>query len=137
MIEELAQQNDGWTYGSILEELQRERSIFLVMNDSPEANIVGWAVGWLVPPDEFHVLEIAVHPGEQGKGHGKALLLQLLLEARRMGSATMALLEVRASNEKALALYQGTGFNVVGRRKGYYKDGEDAILMTKLLEAVL
>ena len=41
-------------------------------------------------------------------------------------------LEVRPSNHAAIALYEGFGFEVVGRRKNYYdKPSEDALLMTK------
>jgi ribosomal-protein-alanine N-acetyltransferase len=39
-------------------------------------------------------------------------------------------LEVRASNDKAIRMYEGFGFKVIGRRKGYYTDnGEDALVM--------
>ena len=39
------------------------------------------------------------------------------------------MLEVAASNMAAIALYERLGFRQVGRRKGYYADGEDACLM--------
>ena len=45
--------------------------------------------------------------------------------------AQVATLEVRESNEAAIALYEKLGFEVVGSRDGYYRDNnEDAILMT-------
>jgi ribosomal-protein-alanine N-acetyltransferase len=40
-----------------------------------------------------------------------------------------AVLEVKASNQVALGLYGGLGFQQVGRRKGYYPDGSDALLL--------
>lgn len=45
----------------------------------------------------------------------------------------MAVLEVRASNCAALALYSSLGFAEAGRRRGYYSDGEDALLLHKQL----
>ena len=47
----------------------------------------------------------------------------------RVGTVITAMLEVRVSNAAAIALYEQLGFLQVGRRKGYYQDGEDAILM--------
>ncbi|MBI2553801.1 MAG: GNAT family N-acetyltransferase, partial [Candidatus Rokubacteria bacterium] len=59
----------------------------------------------------------------------RALLAALLEDARRRG-ITVALLEVRPTNAEAVGLYEGLGFQIVGRRKGYYFDtGEDALLM--------
>ena len=49
------------------------------------------------------------------------------------GAASTAMLEVRASNMAAVALYEQLGFQHVGRRKGYYADGEDALLMNRAL----
>ena len=34
-------------------------------------------------------------------------------------------------NAAALALYQGMGFAIVGRRPRYYSDGRAAVLMTR------
>lgn len=53
--------------------------------------------------------------------------------AMRSPAAELVLLEVRASNSPALALYTSLGFERVGLRKRYYSDGEDAVLMTLLL----
>jgi ribosomal-protein-alanine N-acetyltransferase len=58
---------------------------------------------------------------------------RLLAVARAEGVArgvTLAFLEVRPSNTRALALYESLGFQVIGRRNGYYFDtGEDALVM--------
>lgn len=49
----------------------------------------------------------------------------------RSDTVAIAMLEVRVSNGAAIALYDQLGFKQVGRRKKYYPDGEDAILMNK------
>ena len=84
---------------------------------------------------EAHVLNLCVHPEQQGAGLGRKLLKHLLAQAagRKVNSV---FLEVRASNTAAITLYDTTGFNEVGRRRNYYPiaDGrEDAIVMAKEL----
>lgn len=75
---------------------------------------------------ELEVYNIAVRQSRRRRGYGAALLGGVLEAAMRAGF-TRAVLEVRASNTPALALYAGAGFLECGRRKGYYADtGEDA-----------
>lgn len=79
---------------------------------------------------EAHILNISVDPAEQGQGIGRRMLQHLVETAR--GRAETVFLEVRVSNEIAIALYQDEGFNEIGVRKGYYpaEDGrEDAIML--------
>lgn len=86
--------------------------------------------------DEAHLLDVAVAARRQGSGLGRQLLDVLCARARSMG-ATSVLLEVRPSNERALAVYKRFGFAEIGRRKGYYPahEGkrEDAIVMRHVL----
>jgi ribosomal-protein-alanine N-acetyltransferase len=90
--------------------------------------VVGMIVVWLIA-DEAHIATIAVHPDYRGKGIGSSLLFTALQAAIRRG-ATQAMLEVRAGNETAQALYRRFGFEVSYRRPRYYRDNfEDALLM--------
>ncbi|MDD5297078.1 MAG: ribosomal protein S18-alanine N-acetyltransferase [Rhodocyclaceae bacterium] len=85
--------------------------------------------------DEVELLDIAVLKAWQRQGLGCALLDFLLGRARQAGARTM-FLEVRASNQAGLALYRGTGFSEVGRRRGYYpahQGREDAVVMRREL----
>ncbi len=96
--------------------------------------IAGFYIGELIA-GEASLFDIAVHPAQQGKGIGKALLNHFLDEAERR-QATDCWLEVRASNQKAIALYQQLGFHQVGVRPAYYPapvGKEDAILMAMSL----
>jgi ribosomal-protein-alanine N-acetyltransferase len=45
------------------------------------------------------------------------------------------MLEVRAGNEPALALYARHGFTPLSRRRRYYPDGEDALILRAPVEA--
>ncbi|MER1900114.1 ribosomal protein S18-alanine N-acetyltransferase, partial [Proteus mirabilis] len=81
--------------------------------------------------DEATLFNIAIHPDYQGKGYGKALLLELIDNIERKDIATLWL-EVRESNQKASNLYESIGFNSVSVRKNYYPTAtgkEDAIIM--------
>jgi ribosomal-protein-alanine N-acetyltransferase len=79
-------------------------------------------------------MDICVVPSEQGKGYGKTLLNQFLIEAKNLG-ATKIFLEVRAKNIAAQMLYMNAGFIEIDRRTGYYPSSsgfgyEDAIVMS-------
>lgn len=81
---------------------------------------------------EAHVLNICIARRYQGFGWGRELLCHLLERARRVHAARTVFLEVRPSNEVALALYRSLGFVEVGRRRNYYPAAvghEDAIVM--------
>ena len=80
---------------------------------------------------EAHVLNICVAPAEQGRGHGRRVLMRLL-DLARWHRVERAYLEVRPSNKTAIALYHDVGFNEIGRRPNYYpaaRSREDALVM--------
>jgi ribosomal-protein-alanine N-acetyltransferase len=92
------------------------------------SNVIGMIDVWLIL-DEAHIATLAVHPDYRGKGIAANLLQKVLFEAFKSG-ARRAILEVRASNQIAQSLYEGFGFEVVTRRRRYYRDNnEDALLM--------
>ena len=92
---------------------------------------IGYSVRVMIV-DEAHLLPIGVAPAHRGRGFGARRLRQAMLGAAQAGARTL-LLEVRPSNEKALALYRHYGFRQIGVRRGYYPvEGgrEDALVMT-------
>lgn len=86
--------------------------------------LVGFCVGMLAP-DDVHVLVIAVHPDHRRKGLG-ALLLHAVRQLAIQSAISRVLLEVRPSNQKAVAFYHQLGFERIGLRKGYYPAGKTA-----------
>lgn len=112
--------------------LENPGSILWVAEDQSsggKGRVVGMIVVWLIL-DEAHIATIAVHPEYRGKGIGRELLAGALEESMQRG-AREAMLEVRANNQTAQALYRDFGFTIVGRRPRYYKDNqEDAVLMS-------
>eukprot|EP01037_Dinobryon_pediforme_P006708 gene6708-6779_t len=80
-----------------------------------------------VAADEAEILTLAVVPASRRAGLATVLLQAANARARKDG-ATAMLLEVSESNEAARALYTRLGFTQVGRRRGYYGTGKDALL---------
>ena len=90
--------------------------------------LLGLGCFWAIV-DEAHITIVAVHPDYQSQGLGQTLLYALLEKARQRGMER-ATLEVRASNQPALLLYEKFGFREAGRRRRYYEEtGEDALIL--------
>lgn len=123
-----------WSREAFLYELEQNqvaRAWVARMADEVVGYLCVWEVG-----AELHITNLAVHPAWRRHGVARTLLGTVLEDARRR-QLTVALLEVRPSNREARGLYESFGFNLTGRRKGYYADtGEDALVMgTNLAEA--
>lgn len=118
-----------WSRSHFQAEIDAERSRPVVAEQDSRQ------VGYLclsVLLDEAEILDIAVDPALQRSGIGAALLQWACDEAQSQG-ATVLRLEVRATSEPALALYERYGFVRSGLRKAYYENGIDAVLMDKNL----
>ncbi|MBD2230264.1 ribosomal protein S18-alanine N-acetyltransferase [Phormidium tenue FACHB-1052] len=97
------------------------------LDPSDEPDLLGLGCYWAIL-DEAHITVLAVDPRYQRRGLGKWLLVNLLTDASER-ALTRATLEVRPSNSRALALYESFGFETLGRRRRYYADGEDALVL--------
>jgi len=78
--------------------------------------------------DECHILNVAVLPQYRKQGIGRQLVNWML---NRLEGARDFYLEVRESNKSAISLYIAMGFQTIGKRKEYYRDKEDALIMHK------
>lgn len=77
---------------------------------------------------------LASDPAFSGQGVGKALIAACVAETVRRGCDCLRL-EVRASNARAIALYQRSGFSLLKEKKAYYADGESALILERDLKA--
>lgn len=106
-------------------------AILWVAEERPEdgnSKVVGMVDVWVIQ-EEAHIATLAVHPDYRGNGIAANLLRIVLIEAYNLG-ARRAMLEVRESNQAAQSLYKDFGFEIVSRRRRYYRDNnEDALLM--------
>ena len=121
-----------WDEASVAGELTNPLSLWLVAEDN---GVLAGYVGSQSVVGEADMMNLAVKPDYRRRGIGEALVLALVdgLKAQEVSSLT---LEVRASNEPAIALYEKLGFYQVGRRPGYYRSPrEDALILRKEWEA--
>jgi len=119
---------DPWSEMSIASELQSIWSYWVVaVNDD---QVVGY-IGSQSSIDETDIMNVAVHPDWRRRSIAEKLIDALIEELKKRGSHAL-LLEVRASNAPAIALYEKLGFQQVGRRKNYYRNPkEDALILRK------
>lgn len=101
-----------------------------VATPSDAAGILGFLLVQAADADEAEILDLAVDPPRRRQGVGAALL-----EALFAAHPGEIFLEVRVSNDSAIALYRGRGFTPVGSRRAYYHSPvEDAIVMRRTLK---
>jgi ribosomal-protein-alanine N-acetyltransferase len=113
-----------WSEGQWHRELAESQRPGLGLWD--RRGLLAMACGWLIL-EELHITLVAVDPRQRRQGLGRRVLGALLSDAHRRG-ATCATLEVASGNSPALALYTRLGFRTAGVRRGYYRDGEDALI---------
>lgn len=121
-----ASQSHPWSGPVMARYLKHHGNIWILEQSS---RVVGFAVVTQVV-GEAELLDIAVHPDQQGQGLGR-LLLQHVLELVQQGGCERIFLEVRRSNLGAIHLYENMGFCQVGVRRDYYptaRGREDALL---------
>ena len=93
--------------------------------------LIGYFV-MMVAAGEAHLLNLSIAEAEQRRGHGSALLTQIMGMAKSRGAGNL-FLEVRPSNQGAKALYRRFGFRQVAVRSGYYPANsgrEDALVLS-------
>ena len=121
-----------WTPGLFLHELKLSFSrLHLARSRNGQRRLLGYVCWWLVG-DEVHILNLAVHPDARRSGTGRALVEHVLTDALSHNAASVSL-EVRHDNHAAVALYRNLGFAEIGRRRNYYGQGEDALIMERRL----
>ena len=121
--------NGIWTRPQWEKELNDPKRICLGIIDLKSKKLLGLCSAWLVI-DELQITFLAVHPIHQRKGLGRFLLSDLIKRSESLHINHM-LLEVKENNEPAKAFYKSMGFKTVGNRSNFYKDGSDALLLTK------
>jgi ribosomal-protein-alanine N-acetyltransferase len=98
---------------------------WLAAGDQPEGFVMA-----RIAADEAEILTLMVLPPYRRHGLARRLLDAALDNAKMQGVEKMYL-EVASSNTAAQQLYTKTGFTQVGRRKGYYGEGVDALLLAR------
>lgn len=134
---ERASFGDPWSRDSFAA-LVRNPTVYLVVAEGvPDpadpragATVLGYLVAWFAA-DEAEIANVAVAAEWRGAGVGRHLLDVALRDGARRG-VERTFLEVRESNVAARALYASRGFEVVGRRRNYYRHPlEDALILRR------
>ncbi len=118
-----------WRRSFFRSDLGRQQGLCIVAEEGGQ--VVGYAVAW--GTDELHIANFAVAPESRRRGVGRALMDEVLRFAAAAG-ARSAYLEVRVSNAAARLFYTTHGFVPTFTRKGYYENGEDALIMEREVE---
>lgn len=122
--------SDPWSENSIASELDNRLSYWLVAD--VDGVVVGY-VGSQTVLDMADMMNLAVAPKFRRQGIAEALVTELASYLKVNGVLGL-MLEVRASNVPAIALYEKMGFGEVGRRPRYYRNPrEDALILRKEL----
>ena len=120
-----------WTRKAYLREIESPNSSLLLLwlteaQSHPKA--IGIGCLWSIV-EEAHITLLGIDAQYHRQGLGMLLLHSLLKDARQR-NLERATLEVKVTNDPALNLYEGFGFEVVGQRKNYYtQTGEDAFIL--------
>lgn len=122
-IMHVARPADGGTW-------QLDEALGIVNGHGGGLHVLGFVAAALMF-DELHINNVATHPNVRRMGIGRELMVVAIDEARLQG-ASFSVLEVRASNVTAQAMYIAMGFRTSRRRKDYYRAPiEDALEMIR------
>ena len=130
-MEAVIQRQEPWSNQTLNELLEQDSIQLMIMNNRANDKIVGYCL-YQVLFEQAEILRIGTHPSYQRQGIASQIFAKLneVLETQQVEAL---LLEVRADNTAAIALYEQQGFTVVHRRKGYYQlshqPAVDALIM--------
>lgn len=114
------------TIANYLKMSEKDKATY-VLYDEADKKILAYVIVQTLY-DEMEIMRFAVIPTRRREGLGK-MLMNMLISAAKEHEVEKIILEVNSINYKAISLYKSLGFIEVGRRKDYYKQGEDALLM--------
>ena len=117
---------DPWGKQNFESELSHNDYAYMYVLEHNDV-ILGYAGFWL-SYEYATITKVSINPAVQKKGLGYYLFNVLINKAIELGATSFSL-EVRESNLVAQRLYEKSGFQKKGIRKGYYSDGENAIVM--------
>lgn len=121
--------DDFWNFEIFKEELVNNNSNYLVLRYDNEIVCFG---GIKIILEEANVMDIVTRKDKRNQGFARFVFNELMNIAKEE-NCTSITLEVNENNNPAIHLYKLFDFKEVGKRKNYYKNGDTAILMTKLI----
>lgn len=133
-IEAMVQLQEPWNYKTINDLLQQDSIKLMLMTDTNNDEVVGYCL-YQVLFEQAEILRIGTHPNYQRQRIASQIFARLNEELKNQQVEAL-LLEVRADNIAAIALYEQQGFTIIHSRKGYYQVGLqsaiDALIMQRI-----
>lgn len=129
LIEQIAFERASWGAKAVRDGLSAALVSAFVVCRTAGASPDGFAL-WRGLGDEAEILSIAVAPDVRRRGMAEALLAEILVSAAAEGLRAL-FLEVDSGNVAARALYEKAGFEKVGVRRRYYRNGADALVLRR------
>lgn len=125
-----------WPFESVLDALSRPGSLVLFAADSSESDI--WHGSALIDVGTYSadLLYIYVRPEWRRTGVSRQLMEMVFATLKSKRQTESLFLEVRISNVEAQKFYYGLGMTLIGTRKRYYANGEDALIFKTDLQVV-
>ena len=138
-IEAIVQPQDAWGYQTLVESLKQDSMHMLIVYEQKDNIIINTTVTgyclYQVIFEQAEILRIGTHPDYQRQGIASQIFARLNTEWRTHQVESL-LLEVRADNAPAIALYEQQEFALIHKRKGYYQAPHqpaiDALIMQRL-----
>ncbi len=115
----------AWGKTEMEKELENKNAVYFCAEETNKT--VGYIGMWNIA-GEGNITNIAVHPDFRKRGIG-FLLVNAMIEYSKRNNILFLTLEVNEKNKNAYSLYKKCGFYESGRRKKYYSNEFDAILM--------
>ena len=119
--------DDFWNYNTFKNELLNNNSKYIIAKYNGQ--IIGFAGIWKAV-DDIHITNIVTAKKFRKQNIGSLLLSNLIKLAKLEKNINEITLEVNSNNVPAIKLYEKFGFKIVGIRKKYYNNIDDAIIMT-------
>ena len=133
-IEAVVQLQAPWTYQTINDLLGQDSINLIVVMTVAKNEVVGYCLYQRVF-EQAEILRIGTHPNYQRQGIASQVFTELN-ETLKANQVESLLLEVRADNAPAIALYEKQDFTMIHKRKGYYQSSHqpavDALIMQRI-----
>ena len=130
-IEAIVQLQEPWTEQTLSDLLEQDSIDLMVVISIDTDEVVGYCL-YQVMFEQAEILRIGTRPDYQRQGIASLLFAELKTHLKEIQVENL-LLEVRADNAPAIALYEQQGFTVIHKRKGYYQQPHqpavDALIM--------
>ena len=133
-IETIIQLQEPWSNQTLIDLLEQDSIQLMFVINTANYEVIGYCL-YQVLFEQAEILRIGTHPDYQRQGIASQIFAKLNEELKIQAVETL-LLEVRADNTPAIALYEQQGFTMIHRRKGYYQLGLqsaiDALIMQRI-----